>query len=94
MLLKKNLKKLTKMDLRKEFEKTGYNSWINSDMYPDGKIYTKEYTEWLEKRLVKLLAKPAVDEKNAIEYAEFCVICDREKLPLICLGDYIKHYCD
>lgn len=46
--------------LQKEFEKTGYNSWINSDIYPDGKIYTKEYTEWLEKRLVKLLDLPHV----------------------------------
>ena len=37
--------------LQIEFESTGYNSWINSDLYPDGKIYTKEYTEWLEIRL-------------------------------------------
>ena len=29
----------------------------------------------------------------AIEYAEFCVRCDREKLPLLCLEDYIKQYC-
>jgi hypothetical protein len=28
----------------------------------------------------------------AIEYAEFCVRCDREKLPLLCLEDYIKKY--
>lgn len=28
----------------------------------------------------------------AIEYAEFCVRCDREKLPLLCLEDYIKRY--
>ena len=37
-------------NLQKEFESTGYNSWVNSDLYPDGKIYTKEYTEWLEKK--------------------------------------------
>lgn len=29
----------------------------------------------------------------ATEYAEFCVRCDREKLPLLCLEDYIKQYC-
>jgi len=34
--------------LQKEFEATGHAAWINSDIYPDGKIYTKEYTEWLE----------------------------------------------
>ena len=33
------------------------------------------------------------DEEIAIEYAEFCVRCDREKLPLLCLEDYIKQYC-
>jgi len=41
--------------LRKEFEATGYASWINSDIYPDGRIYTKEYTEWLEKQIVEAL---------------------------------------
>lgn len=41
--------------LRKEFEATGYASWINSDAYPDGRIYTKEYTEWLEKQIVEAL---------------------------------------
>ena len=25
----------------------------------------------------------------ATEYAEFCVRCDREKLPLLCLDDYM-----
>ena len=29
----------------------------------------------------------------ATEYAEFCVRCDLEKLPLLCLDDYIKRYC-
>jgi len=46
-------------ELQKEFEATGYTSWINSDIYPDGKIYTKEYTEWLEK-MVLVLRQPDV----------------------------------
>ena len=33
------------------------------------------------------------EEEIAIEYAEFCVRCDREKLPLLCLEEYIKQYC-
>ena len=41
-------------ELQKEFEATGYSSWINSDIYPDSKIYTKEYTEWLEKQVIAL----------------------------------------
>jgi hypothetical protein len=34
----------------------------------------------------------SVSNSIAIEYAEFCVRCDREKLPLLCLEDYIKQY--
>jgi hypothetical protein len=45
--------KIYKMtDLQKEFEATGYSSWINSELYPDGKIYTQEYTKWLEQKIV------------------------------------------
>ena len=41
-------------DLQKEFEATGYTSWINADIYPDGKIYTQEYTKWLETQVLAL----------------------------------------
>ena len=41
-------------NLQDEFEATGYASWINSDLYPDGRIYTKEYTEWLEKQVLEM----------------------------------------
>lgn len=39
-------------DLRKHFEDTGYTAWINADLYPNGRIYTQEYTEWLEKKVL------------------------------------------
>jgi len=53
----------SKVDLQKEFEATGFSSWINDSLYPDGKIYTKEYTEWLERQVLVLrkinsLSKP------------------------------------
>lgn len=35
----------------------------------------------------------SVNNSIATEYAEFCVKCNREKLPLLCLEDYIKQYC-
>ena len=35
----------------------------------------------------------SVSNSVATEYAEFCVRCDRGKLPLLCLEDYIKQYC-
>jgi hypothetical protein len=49
-------------ELQKEFEATGYSSWINSDLYPDGRIYTQEYTQWLEKRIEELTKKPYQQE--------------------------------
>lgn len=44
---------MTKEQLREKFEQTGGASWINSDIYPDGRIYTKAYTEWLEQEIEK-----------------------------------------
>ena len=41
--------------LQEQFEKeTGYSSWINSDIYPDGKIHTHEYVKWLESKAENL----------------------------------------
>lgn len=40
-----------------------------------------------------LLNKPQVSKSIASDYAEFLLACDREKLPLISLDDYIKQYC-
>ena len=42
----------TVKELRIKFESSGNTCWINSDIYPDGKIYTKEYTEWLENLII------------------------------------------
>ena len=40
----------------------------------------------------KQLRLHRVSNSIATEYAEFCVRCDREKLPLLCLDDYIKQF--
>ena len=45
------------------------------------------------KELSEQLRLHSVSNSVATEYAEFCVRCDREKLPLLCLEDYIKQYC-
>lgn len=65
-------------DLQEEFEATGSASWINSDLYPNGKIYTKEYTEWLEKQVEELRIKAYVCE------------CD---FPLVRTGHNGGYYC-
>lgn len=49
-------------DLQKEFEVIGYISWINADIYPNGKIYTQEYTKWLETQVLALRKK--IDKNN------------------------------
>jgi len=51
-------------ELQKQFEATGYISWLNSDLYPDGKIYSKEYTEWLENKTKELQEQLAESEQN------------------------------
>ena len=58
-------------DLQKAFEKTGYAAWINSDIYPDGRIYTKEYTEWLERQINKLISENMTHEFNNAEAERF-----------------------
>jgi hypothetical protein len=57
-LITKKLKYMT--DLQKEFEANGYTSWINADLYPDGKIYTQEYTQWLERQVLALRQPPVI----------------------------------
>lgn len=44
-------------------------------------------------KLVKNLSIAIVSKSVAKQYAEFCVRCDREGLPLLELDDYIKKYC-
>ena len=43
--------------------------------------------------LVKKLSIDNVSKSVAKQYAEFCVRCDRDGLPLLELDDYIKHHC-
>ena len=54
--------------------------------------YDELMIDWAED-IVKNCTIPLVSKSIAIEYAEFCIRCDREKLPLLCLEDYIKQYC-
>ena len=44
-------------------------------------------------QVVEILSLLGVSKTVAKHYAEFCIRCDREKLPLLCLEDYIKQYC-
>lgn len=55
----------------KEFEKTGHIAWVNADIYPDGKIYTQEFTEWLAKRLEELERKAWECSVEMMEQATF-----------------------
>ena len=57
------------------------------------KQYRENRINALEKLLTEQLRIHSVSNSIATEYAEFCVRCDREKLPLLCLEEYIKQYC-
>ena len=44
-------------------------------------------------KMKQALSITIVNKSVAKQYAEFCVRCDREGLPLLELDDYIKQYC-
>ena len=64
--------------------------------------YRDQWNEWdgdsvswtnFEKAVNEALILHNVSKSVAKQYAEFCVRCDREGLPLLELDDYIKQYC-
>ena len=69
-----------RLELQKEFESTGYSSWINSDLYFNGKIYTQEYTEWLEKIIHTLRAENAILKTEKKIYAKLQIEKDRLRI--------------
>lgn len=78
---------MTPKELREEFESMGYTSWINSDIYPDGKIYTQEYTEWLERKVEKL----SKSLKNSLICNENTIIHHGERVYTLDFG-YIQAF--
>jgi hypothetical protein len=78
------------MNLEKEF-----NNWAatygdtprDADSCKYGKSLMLEFAETV---LLKSDSLPLINNRIATGYAEFCVRCDREGLPLIKLADYIK----
>lgn len=65
------------------------------DFYNLNHFRGKETKKQLNKAKAKLEALNThnVSKSVAKQYAEFCVRCDREGLPLLELDDYIKQYC-
>lgn len=50
----KNKRMTNKEQLREEFEKTkGSASWISADIYPNGRVFTNDYVEFLEYEIEK-----------------------------------------
>lgn len=59
-------------------------------------LKNERYVDHLEKQLEQTNSSndiQNVSKSIAKQYAEFCVRCDREGLPLLELDDYIKQYC-
>lgn len=67
--------------------------------YAVGQFGEIDYQEMLERYCTylenqnKQLRIGGVSKSVAQEYAEFCVRCNREGLPLLELDGYIKQYC-
>ena len=72
--------------LLKNYTKISRNGGISKVIFDDK-------FEDIAEEIVKLFSIHVFSKSVAVEYAEFCVRCDREKLPLLCLEDYIKQYC-
>ena len=81
-------------DLQKEFESTGHASWINADIYPDGKIYTQEYTKWLEKQVLALRQPPVKGSvcKGFFEYFGIILKFLSKELPIHIYAFYGDSY--
>jgi alanine dehydrogenase len=73
------------------------NSIINAKLLEEYNLqYLKENNDLItsvKKATEKQLLLHVVSKSVAKQYAEFCVRCDREELPLLELDDYIKQYC-
>jgi len=82
------------MNNRKEIVEKMINALNNRGGFDDWwyNIDEEIQTE-ITDELVNILPIQIVSKSVAKQYAEFCVRCDREGLPLIELDDYIKQYC-
>ena len=56
-------------------------------------MYDENIETTISDRTEPLLDLDNVSKSVAKEYAEFCVRCDRDGLPLLLLDDYIEQYC-
>jgi len=82
------------MDIDKFIKDKG----LKIDCIVESDLDAKEYVQYEVRELIKeavneQLRLCIVSKSVAKQYAEFCVICDREGLPLLELDDYIKQYC-
>ena len=63
------------------------DGWFVEEVYPS------QIIQWMEdyhKSKLNDLSLQNVSYPVAQQYAEFCIRCDREKLPLIKIEDYLK----
>ena len=82
----------TMTELQKEFEETGYTSWINTDIYPDNKIYTQEYTQWLERQVRALRHSGVVGRSEQLTAFNEWLDDNHHsfKIPDMILDEYIR----
>ena len=85
------LNKLKKMEFKEILERKIKHYGKTEAAY---EFAAEEYSNKLIKETQnESLILYGVSKSVAKKYAEFCVRCDRERLPLLELDDYIKQYC-
>jgi len=77
-----------KKQIRKELK-----NYLDSKLEKGDLHIFDEVVNFIKKDRKKQLTLTDVSKSVAKQYAEFCVRCDREGLPLLELDDYIKQYC-
>lgn len=82
----------TKMEnLINQFEKeSGLKATIESDLYADGEIYAKEYTEWLEKRIQALSMSGVSESWLDSKWNEYRLLTNNEDA--WCFKEWLKSH--
>lgn len=57
---------VTLESLEKECEESGYTAWINADIYPNGRIHTREFVKFL---VNKLKNQPSISDDEIVKEA-------------------------
>jgi len=80
------------MNIKKDIREK-LNKYLDKKMEKGNPYIFNEAVNFIKKDRAEQLILHGVSKIVAKKYAEFCVECDREGLPLLLIDDYIEQYC-